>query len=715
MFKLNHLATKRAAESGVFLNLTDFDEMVKRIREIGSTFSEPGGDEYNDFVGSVYEVYTEFFFKRYGTSANPHLGVRTIEDTSKNKYQAGYDFTYENFQGEPCLLQVKFRSNPTEKFDQNTFGTFCFQAMALGITKKSRLIWFTNVTNSGEDGIFNRSIAKQGNDMMRVFGREQQKSFIDRDPAFFKDLQLVVSQALIQPMDWLPFQEMWEHQDRMAAACEPILDNGGNGRIICATGGGKTRVILENVVRGFAKGFRTIVVVAPTIDLLRQHHDYFRKYGLFHRDGISVIHFRTGDDSQQVDDIGWTDIKQTTFVDDVEEWLTPKTIIFVTYASEFKLFEGMRKKDMSVDLVQWDEYHHTVRQDLEQIDHLQSIPTNANLFFSASIKRGRMLSGNDPEIYGPVLQEVRYSELRMLGILVPKIVVKVVRLKDGKRIKGIKDALREAAKRENFNLETATMEAAGTIAAYRDRKAIGGVTNIVTFSKAVPICKELVVNEYVKKHFDGLLQTVHSGVPSRDRKKVYEQVKNSDDSVLCQFSVVKEGIDINPFNTVVFSRGMDIIGTQQAIGRAVRAHPDDTKALHAGQISIDDPTGWKKHSAILYVIIHEQDSFTFNDFLIDLVSKLQFTGLLTEELAFEDMIEGLHGTGEKSDDLIVSLDKELNMIGAKSLEDAVKNTVIEIQKMQDEMESVNAFNRQLAELEKISMRERLSMLMNGKL
>jgi superfamily II DNA or RNA helicase len=260
--------------------------------------------------------------------------------------------------------------------------------------------------------------------------------------------------------------------------------------------------------------------------------------------------------------------------------------------------------------------------------------------------------------------------------------VKIVHLKDGGKIKGLEKSMKKAAKAENFDLKTATVEAAGMIAAYLDKKQTGFV-NAVTFSKAVPICKELVTNDAVRTEIGGLLETVHAGVPSRDRKKIYEAVRESSDSVLCQYSVVKEGIDINPFDTVIFSRNLDVIGTQQAIGRAVRANPEDTKNLKAGLISVDSPEGWKKYSATLYVIMHDEKDLTFKNFLMDLILKLQFAGLEEKDLAFQDTDDSVHGTDNDDDKWIVPLDKELNKIGADTLRDAVKNTVIEMQKQQE--------------------------------
>jgi superfamily II DNA or RNA helicase len=673
--KLQHLSTKRVAESGIFNDLASYDDLIGKIARHGKMLSEPGEEGYNDFVGGAFEVYAEFFCQRYGTSANPLLGIKHIEDTSRNKFQVGYDFTYESFEGDACMLQVKYKSSPLARLSRSDLGTFVSIADEFDVTKKHRIL-FTCLDEQVEGGVF--APGYDGFKQMRVIGRSIQEDMIDRDPNFWRDLAFTVNQALIAPSEFLELQKLWEHQERMSASCQPILTGTGNGRVICATGGGKTRVILQNAIDGFRLGFKTIVVVAPTIDLLRQHHAYFEKYGLFHRDGISVIHFRTGDECKD----NWADIRQTTSVNDVQNWLTPKTVIFVTYASEFKLLDGMRVKGMSVDLILWDEFHHTVRQDSEQKDHLLSLPTKRNIFYSASIKRGRIVSGTDESIYGPVLQEIKYAELRLIGVLVPKIIVKVIKLRDGSKIQGLEKAMKKAANQENFDLKTATIEAAGTIAAYEDKRLDGNV-NMVTFSKAVPICKELVGNPNVREHFSGLLETVHAEIQSRDRKKIYELVRTSTDSVLCQFSVVKEGIDINPFNAVVFSRNMDVIGTQQAIGRAVRANPEDTANLKEGKISINDPTGWKKYSATLYVIIHEDVDITFKDFLVDLAVKLQFAGLDVDDLAFQDVEDGKHGTTSNNDSWIEPLDKELNKIRAISLKAAVQAVVIEMEEMQE--------------------------------
>ena len=693
MIKLEHLSSRRVAESGVFKEIKDYEAMVKSIARFGHTL----GDGYNDFVGGAFEVYTEFFFKRYGTRANPHLQVLYFEDTSSNKFEVGIDFRYKDFAGNPAVLQSKFRSNPQDKFMRNDLGTFVSVCDEEEVQKKNRILFTTLEHHSAEDGVFHFSWPK-GNMQMRVIGRNHQEEFLDRDPTFWSDFNASLEVALRAPTDFKTPPPFWTHQERMSVGAVQVRQDGGRGRIICATGGGKTRVIYQSVMDGFAEGLRTQVVVAPTIDLLRQHHAYFEQYGAFHNDGVNVIHFRTGESCED----GWAEVYQTTSVKDAIDHFSFRTLIFVTYASEQKLFDGLIDKDETVDVVYWDEFHHTVQQKTEQRDHMLSIPSARNLFFSASIKRGRMMSGTDEELYGPLLAEVKYSELRKTGVLVPKILIKTVFIAREK-IHHLERVMKKAAKKENFDLTSAVVEAGGTIAAFRDMRASGKNCNAVTFSKAVAICKEIVSNNDIRGEFNCHLNTVHAGVPGRERKAIYEEIKNADNSVLCQFSVVKEGIDINPFNCVIFSRNMDVIGTQQAIGRAVRANPDDTKALQAGLISIDDPTGWKKYDATLYVIMHDSDAGSFRDFLIEMVQKLQFAGLEDDDYEFSDITEAKHGTSEDDDTWVAPTDEIRNIINVDSVRDAVKAATIELQAQQE-------YDDARAEYDSKSINEKLLML-----
>jgi superfamily II DNA or RNA helicase len=175
-----------------------------------------------------------------------------------------------------------------------------------------------------------------------------------------------------------------------------------------------------------------------------------------------------------------------------------------------------------------------------------------------------------------------------------------------------------------------------------------------------------------------LLQTVHAEIPARDRKKVYDKIKDSNDSILFQYSVVKEGIDITPFNALIISRNLDVIGTQQGIGRVVRAHPEDTAALKAGTISLDSPEGWKKYTATVYVIIHDGEMDDYRKRLKDFIGKLQFTGLTDEDYQFGEIVEQRSGMSEENDASVPILSTR-ELFEQDSLRDMIARLRIEME------------------------------------
>jgi superfamily II DNA or RNA helicase len=201
---------------------------------------------------------------------------------------------------------------------------------------------------------------------------------------------------------------------------------------IVVTGGGKTYNEFDEIRKGFAtRGFKLQVLVAPTISLLQQHEQMFIDHGFFKSefDNVVDVQFRTGSDTKERDYIDY--VKSTheeEFLDTLKKFTGRKVLVFVTYASEQKLFDVMRENDIVADVAVWDEFHHCVKQKLDYKQHLLTLPVDHNLFFSASQKDGRHISSSDKSLFGECLANVTYKELREQGILVPNVVVKVIRL-----------------------------------------------------------------------------------------------------------------------------------------------------------------------------------------------------------------------------------------------------------------------------------------------
>lgn len=100
-------------------------------------------------------------------------------------------------------------------------------------------------------------------------------------------------------------------------------------------------------------------------------------------------------------------------------------------------------------------------------------------------------------------------------------------------------------------------------------------------------------------------------------------------------------------------------------------------------------------------------------FLVDLITKLQFSGLSTENLFFEEIDEGRHGMEPDKNEWIVPMEAVLNKIGAATLTDAVQNTIIEMEQMQAEIDAELEFSKQRLKFDSKEMRERLGLLIRG--
>jgi len=684
--KLHHLSTRKVSDEHVFDTIESYGQLTPLITAYGLAGGESESDEYNERVGEALEVYAEFFLTRYGTDANPRLNILEATHTSTNKYNAGFDLSYKDFSGNPGHLQVKFRSNPTHKFKASELSSFVQVADGEGIPADRRCL-FTNlehkVTDNSENGFYHWTYP-YGMGQMRQIDSSYQEQHIDRDPSFWTDFVASIEESAKEPDEFLPIRTLRPHQKRMYKAImkhitpstthEPTIS--ARGRIICATGGGKTEVEFQTIRDIFLNGAQLCVMVGPTIDLIRQHHEYFQQFGLFHKDDIAVVHFRTGDESKTDT---YMEYAQTTNAETYAQIMTnysgKQVLIFVTYASEEHLFNIIRDRGETVDYCVWDEFQHLMKQQAAYKNHLLSLPVKANGFFSASQKRGRIICSLDEEIFGPLLEEVTFRELREVGILVPQLIIKPIRINpNGSRLARITRELSKVADSQNFCLGDAIVEAAASIVARQDLLDTYGRSNIITFSKAVPICKAVVKSNTITEMIpECLIQTVHAGVPARNRMDAYEKIKTSDDSILHQHSVVKEGIDVTAFNASIVSRVMDMMGTQQgAIGRIARADPLDTEALKAGKISLDSPDGWHKYSATIYVTMHDDDMDNFRETMRELISKLQFAGLEESDYQFGEINEAYTGTANPQDGDVPIIDTT-ELFEGLTLQDYVRN------------------------------------------
>jgi superfamily II DNA or RNA helicase len=481
-------------------------------------------------------------------------------------------------------------------------------------------------------------------------------------------------------------------------------------KVIAATGAGKSLVQYQLLRDKFVEpGGALQCIVAPTLSLIAQHHVGFQSYGLFHEDGVVPLHFHTGPEHRgDAGGYGLEYVQTTdegTFLEALERYQTEDrdVLVMVTYASLKKMVALVRGADTMV----FDEFHHLVQQTQEQKQFLLDLPTDHAVFFSASEKRGPVVSSLKEELFGKKVIDVTYARLRDLGIVVPQIIVKVISVDpSSKRVKGLARDIKHAAELSKFDAESAVTEAAATIVARRDLIANEGRCNLLTFGKSVPACHAIVSTPAVKEECGGaLVQAVSAATKQADRKVAFKHILESDDSILHQHSVCKEGIDITPFNGLIFSRRMDVIGTQQAIGRIVRAHPEDTRDIQAGQMDVTSPAR-RKPRAVVYLLQDSEDDADFAQFIKEFVEKLLEAGLTENDFQFQDIVEERNGKTADEQLWLHDVQKKFDFT-AEHLNKVAKTLVIE---------QVNAddYDRRFVACEKLSALEKIKLLVQTK-
>jgi hypothetical protein len=200
--RIEHIKYRDVVRAHVFDNVTSYDGLEPSIVTYANSATCPGklkceelgclhDDIYENRVGWAFEVYVEAFLKYYGMkgtkSPNYIEAGHSFVGTSTDKWHSGFDASFTGSGGCVWLVQIKFRSNPTEKLSRSDLGTFASRALTLA--KRGQVPEMMLFTNLIGPNIFTPEYA-DGNEQMHVFGRREQEACIDRDPTALELLTL---------------------------------------------------------------------------------------------------------------------------------------------------------------------------------------------------------------------------------------------------------------------------------------------------------------------------------------------------------------------------------------------------------------------------------------------------------------------------------------------------------------------------------------------
>jgi superfamily II DNA or RNA helicase len=250
-------------------------------------------------------------------------------------------------------------------------------------------------------------------------------------------------------------------------------------------------------------------------------------------------------------------------------------LIFTTYHS----LDRLQKAEIDVDTIYFDEAHNSVQRHFYPATEHYAANANRCYFFTATPKHSLTPTKpgmNNGSVYGQVIINVPAPELIAGGFIVPpKVHVKQLPMVKGKQVVFDRDA-------ENL-LETIDEHSVGKILiCAKATKQIVGLVSETDF------CSELNQRGYSWMYITAKTGAVIDG------KKVNREVffdtlsawgkDNSKKFVVLHHSILSEGINVSGLEAVLFMRSMDYIGISQTIGRVIRLHHDDAKALHSGAI-----------------------------------------------------------------------------------------------------------------------------------
>lgn len=665
MIKITHLGVYEVHKDKLFENVNSYSDLNKAILKWAKK-PKPGEDdkEYRRKSGLAYEIFAQFFTIKYGQT--PRLGITNIQDTSTDPNNPGYDFTFQDLYNNPGLIQVKWRDNDIHEFPNYSFSTFNEQADLFGVLPTNRILF---INFDVHPKLFHYKYQHVGA-RLRIIDRKAQESYINLDPKFWSDFRKCIEYSSKNYFRDKPklrdVQEAILYGDKFKGLLgTQAVINGiyKKGKVEASTATGKSLCIQENIESVLCTNRDIVVVTIPTLALISQtFNDYYTHklfgwedaYGNIHDTNISCILMMSGQGVRYDNTIA--DVTQSLEEDIIiGKILTSlaknrKVVIIITLKSYHKWYKNDNddgvlntlikkgvKQEQIFEIV--DEYHNLIPSDGKRLEHLEkalflteySSRNSGTIFYSASNKNGEIISSFNEEQFGPLLAKVTRQDLYERGYVCPGLLFKIIKVDN---IYAAADDRRELEKK-GVDINKVQIESAAIVKAFLDAKNYYQEPNMITFGNHVAGCQFIANDPNLQQILSGVdMHFIYSKTSASKREIIIEQIKKSGNNILNQHSVAKEGVNIPNLHAGIIDRGMDYKTAQQAIGRTDRALYEDTLKFQRGEITLDNPQGWKKYWNLVYVVVSDIESTAFAKRINDLVRYLKSNGVPKDKWPF---------------------------------------------------------------------------------
>lgn len=353
------------------------------------------------------------------------------------------------------------------------------------------------------------------------------------------------------------------------------------GLIVIPTGGGKTVVFMQDAKNRIhnAQAPMTFVVVAPRIMLAVQLCDEFEQY--LQGESVSFYHCHSGETHHDSS----TKPFEIKLYNALAHTQGNHQFIFTTYNSLPKI----NQSGIKVDVVYFDEAHHCVKpSNFVGIAQTSASADNAYFFTATPLVNNSQQSMNNTDVYGQKIISIPAQELIDVGSIIPPKVetyeYDLTRTKENAAYVDAQNVIEILSQTEEEYPKV-------LIAAPSTRVIWSMVSESDLLSRMNYMGYEVL--HITSKH------GAYIGKKKVSREVFFEKLNEFGNDphkkfVLFHYSILSEGINVHGLTHCILLRNLPSIEMCQTIGRVVRMHKEDRKAIQEGKMKPGQFAMYKK-------------------------------------------------------------------------------------------------------------------------
>lgn len=365
--------------------------------------------------------------------------------------------------------------------------------------------------------------------------------------------------------------------------------NNDKGIIVAPTGAGKSLIQVMYTRELFNNTGSTVVIVAPRILLSIQLCSEFEE----HIVDAQILHVHSGNTHHENTTNEWE------IADWCEQYSEENKLIFTTYNSLHKIVES----EIKIDCILFDEAHNSVKRSFYDFGVKPVVEQSERaFFFTATPKYSNVANKpgmNWSETFGNIIYNVSAPDLIRNGsILPPKVQVM--------RVQAERDKGEGAAERDCMTLLDSILNEDHM------QKVLVCAPNTKVLIRM--LAETDFMNEIQSYGYDVFWITAKHGSFLNNKKisrdqffSLIEQYGKDDSKkfIVLHYSILSEGISVPGLTSCIIMRQMNIIEMTQSIGRVLRLHLDDIRAIQTGQIAAGDVESYRKSFGLIHLPVYD--------------------------------------------------------------------------------------------------------------